>query len=158
VVIGATTSNTEYLEASASQVYGDTDVEKTVDADDARLYGDVDAGKTVNLQNGTITGDATSAGADVKLTNGTVDGTVTAGAGIDVQKGSSVGGDLVSDNNKTVDLDDSTVDGDVMSKETVDLNGVTVEGDVYASDFKCTDSTVGGESCDEYSPKSPSDW
>jgi len=45
-----------------------------------------------------------------------------------------------------------------MSKETVDMNGVTVEGDVYASDFKCTDSTIDGESCDEYSPKSPSDW
>lgn len=160
VVIGATTSNTKYLEAAASQVYGDVDVETTVDADDARLYGDVVAGKTVNLQDGTITGDVASAGADVKLTNGTVDGTVTAGTGIDVQKGSSVGGDLVSDNTKTVDVDDSTVEGDVMSEGTVNLNGVTVEGDVYvyASDFKCTDSTVDGESCGEYSPKSPSDW
>jgi len=45
-----------------------------------------------------------------------------------------------------------------MSEGTVNLNNVTVESDVYTSDFKCTDATIDGQSCGDYTPKSPSDW
>lgn len=151
---------------------------KTVDADNAQFYGDVTAEDVVNIQDGTVTGSVTSQTADVKLDNSTVNGEVTAQKVVELQGGSSVGGSVKSTNKKVKILDGSSVDGDVVSDTeqvkvidsevsgsiatdgTVTLDGATIDGEIYVddSDFSCSSSTIAGQNCSEYDPKSPDDY
>jgi flagellin-like protein len=126
------------------------------DGDDATVYGDVDVEKVLNLQDGTISGAATSRTADVKLGNASVGGDVLAQKVAEVVDGSRADGDVRSEN-KAVKVLDSTVTGSVTSTEQVKLDNATVSGDVYVdeADFDCTDSTIDGQSCSEYTPKDP---
>lgn len=127
-----------------------------VDADDARLYGDVEVADVFNLQDGVATGDVTSGTADAKLDNATVGGSVTAAKVVELTGGSFIGGDAVSED-KQVKVLDSEVAGSVAGDGSVKLDGADVDGHVYvdAADFDCTDSTVNGRECGEYTPKDP---
>lgn len=53
---------------------------------------------------------------------------------------------------------ESTVEGDV-SGDSVELTDSTVEGDVYTDGtFDCEDSTIDGQSCDDYDAQDESDY
>lgn len=127
-----------------------------VDADDARFYGDVEVADVFNLQVGVVTGDVTSDTADAKLDDATIGGSVTATKVVEVTGESFVGGDAVSDD-KQVKVVDSEVAGSVAGGGSVKLDGADVDGHVYVddADFDCTDSTVNGRECGEYTPKDP---
>lgn len=129
---------------------------KLVDLDDSRIYGDVTVEKDVNVQDGTVGGSMTARTETAKVDNATVGGSVRAEKTVEVVNGGSVGGDAES-GDKTVKVLDSGVDGSITADEQVKLDDATVGGDVYvdSSDFDCTDSTVGGQDCGEYSPKDP---
>jgi len=131
---------------------------KDLDADDATVYGDVDVEKVLNVQNGTVSGSATSQSGDVKLNNASVGGSVTAEKVVELQRDSSVDGDVESAT-KPVKVLDSTVNGSITGA-SVKLDGATIEGDVYvdSTDFDCTNSTINGQDCGEYTPKDPSNW
>lgn len=156
-------------------VIGDTSSQgATIDADEARLYGDVDGEDTVNLQDSFVTGSVTSRTADVKVDNTTVNGPVDAVTEVEVFNGGSVGGDAVSDT-KNVNVDGGSVAGDAVSDGkdvkvldgevsgsvaadgVVKLQDATVDGHVYVAsgDFDCTDSTIDGQDCSEYTPRDP---
>lgn len=141
-------------------VLGDTESHtKLVDADDARLFGDVVVEKDVNLQNGTITGSVEAQTENVKIDDGTVGKSIQADKTVEVVDGSSVGGDAVSAN-KQVKVLSSSVSGHVATNGSVKLQDATVGGDVYVagSNFDCTNSTVNGKDCGNYSPRDPGDY
>lgn len=142
-------------------VIGDTNSElKEIDADDAQFYGDVTVENNLNLQDGIVSGTITSDNL-VKIDNGTVGGSVTADNTIEVISGSSVGGDVASDS-ELVKVLSSDVSGSVATdgSGSVKLQDATVSGEVYVddADFDCTDSTIAGQDCSEYSPKDPDDY
>lgn len=130
-----------------------------VDADDAQFYGDVEVEAVANLQDTVATGDVTSGTADAKLGNATVGGSVTAAKVVELTDDSYVGGDAVSDA-KQIKVIESKVDGSVAGGGSVKLQDATVEGHVYVdpTDFDCTDSTVNGQGCGDYSPRDPDDY
>lgn len=155
-VVNCDAETTEDVEVTTSGVIiGDTDSGKTVDADGAEFYGDVEAETLVNLQDGEIYGSVAS-NDDVKIDNGTVSESIRADDVIEVVGDSSVGGDVESDTD-LVKVDSSTVQGNVVSDGSVKLLNATVEGDVYvdSANFDCTDSTINGQDCDEYTPRDP---
>lgn len=137
-------------------IVGDTNSElKEIDADDAQFYGDVTVENNLNLQDGIVAGTVTSNDL-VKVDNGTVGGSVTADNTIEIIGGSSVGGDVASDS-ELVKVLASDVSGSVATdgSGSVKLQDATVSGDVYVDDanFDCTDSTIAGQDCSEYTPK-----
>ncbi|WP_436930008.1 type IV pilin [Halosimplex halobium] len=129
---------------------------KLVDLDDSRIYGDVTVEKDVNVQDGTVGGSVRARTENVKVDGATVGGAVRAEKTVEVIDGGSVGGDAESDE-KSVKVLDSSVDGSVTADEGVKLDGATVGGEVFVdpAEFDCTDSTIGGEDCSEYSPTDP---
>lgn len=142
-------------------IVGDTTSElKEVDADDAQFYGDVTVEKNLNLQDGIVTGAVTSDDL-VKIDNGTVGGSVEADNTAEVISGSSVGGDVTSDSD-LVKVLSSDVSGSIATggSGSVKLQDATLNGEVYVddSDFDCTDSTIDGQDCSEYTPKNPGDY
>lgn len=161
VVVNCDVETTEIVEVQdGGVIIGDAiSGEKGLDGDDSTVYGDVDVERVANLQNGTVTGSTTSRTSDVKLYNSTVEGPVAGHRVVEVERGSTVDGDVVS-HNRTVEVDSSAVSGSITADESVDLQDARVEGDVYVdpSDFGCTDSTVNGRSCSDYEPKDPDDW
>lgn len=134
--------------------------DKDLDADDATVYGDVGVRKDLNLQDGTITGSATSRVENVKIGNGTVDGSIEAKKVVEVTTDSTVGGDMQSHTADTKVLDNSVVEGSVTANKTVKVQDSTIEDHVYAdpSDLDCTNATINGQSCGQYTPKDPDDW
>lgn len=132
---------------------------KGFDGDDATVYGSLDTEKPVNIQDTVVTGTTRSRGADIKIGSSTVGNDVTAERVIDVIDDSAVYGNLES-TTKSVSVQNSEVTASVTAATTVKLDGATITGDVYidASDFDCTDSTINGESCSEYTPQEPSKW
>ena len=144
---------------SGGVVIGHTHSEnKDVDADDARFYGDVHVETNLNIQDGTISGAVTSADT-VKIDNSSVSGSVDGVDTIEVVAGSSVGDDVVSDTGQVKVLD-SEVTGLIATDGSVKLDGATVTGEVYvdSGDFDCTDSTIDGADCGNYTPKDPDDY
>lgn len=140
-------------------IIGDTRSDtKEVDADDAHFYGDVTVDNNFNVQAGFVAGSVDSADL-VKVDNSTVRGSVEAVDTVEVIAGSSVGGDVTSDTS-LVKVLDSDVSGSVATDGSVKLQGATVGGHVYvdSSDFDCTDSTINGQDCGEYSPRDPDDY
>jgi flagellin-like protein len=134
---------------------------KSVDADKAAFYGDVDAEDVFNLQDGNVTGSVESESADVKLGDAFVGGDVTAEKVVELQSDTTVEGDAVSETKDVKVQDGSTLRGDAVSESgQVKLDDATVEGHVYVddTDFDCTDSTVNGQDCDDYTPKDPNDY
>ncbi|WP_178917306.1 polymer-forming cytoskeletal protein [Natronomonas gomsonensis] len=134
---------------------------KDVDADNAEFYGDVDAEKVFNLQDGNVTGSVESETADVKLGDAFVDGDVTAEKVVELQSDTTVEGDAVSETKDVKVQDGSTLQGDAVSESgQVKLEDATVDGHVYVddSDFDCTNSTINGQDCDDYTPKDPDDY
>lgn len=132
---------------------------KEVDADDGTFYGDVEAETNVNVQNVSVVGSVTAETENVKIDDNSVGGSVAANKVVEVIDGSSAGGDLVSDGN-LVKVIASDVSGSIATDGSVKLQDATASGDVYvdAADFDCTNSTVDGQSCSEYSPKDPGDY
>jgi len=148
----------EVLDGGA--IIGDTRSDtKSLDADDADIYGNVNTEDVANVQNATVVGSIESRTADVKVSETSVEGSIDAAKVVEVTSGSSVTGDLRSVN-KTVKVLDSDVEGSVVTDGDVKLDDATVEGDVYvdSADFDCTDSTINGEDCGEYSPKDPDSY
>lgn len=142
--------------ADGGIVIGDTTSErKEVDADDAHFYGDVAVERNLNLQDGIVTGGITS-GDLVKVDTGTVGGTIDAADTVELVDGSSLGGDVASQSG-LVKVLDSHVSGSIVTQGSVKLQNATVGGEVYveASDFDCTDSTIAGQDCGQYTPKDP---
>lgn len=142
-------------------IIGDTNSElKEIDADDAQFYGDVTVENNLNLQDGIVSGSITSNDL-VKIDNGTVGGPITADNTIEVISGSSVEGNVASDS-ELVKVLSSDVSGSIATdgSGSVKLQGATVSGEVYVADsnFDCTDSTIDGQDCSEYTPKNPSDY
>ena len=131
--------------------------DKGLDADDAAVYGDVDVEEVVNMQNGTIAGDTRSRSADVKLDDAAVDGDVRAKKVVAVTGHSQVDGDITSDT-KPVKVISATVNGSITSTDSVKLEDAVVRGNVYVDElaFDCTNSTIDGQSCGEYTPLEPS--
>lgn len=131
---------------------------RELDADDATVYGSVDVEKVLNLQTGTIRGDATSRTGDAKVEDATVGGAVVAETVAEVTD-STVAGNVRS-RTKDAKVFRSDVEGSVTANGTVKLEDATVAGDVYvdASDFDCTNTTIGGTDCGSYSPRDPSAW
>ncbi|WP_224333070.1 type IV pilin [Haloprofundus halobius] len=135
-------------------IIGDTRSGAVVDADGATFYGDVVAERLVNHQDGPISG-SVSSNDDVKIDGATVGESAEADDETEIVAGSTVGGD--AGGGDLVKVLDSDVSGSVASDGSVKLQDATVEGDVYVPDggFDCTNSTVGGENCGEYTPKDP---
>lgn len=132
---------------------------KDLDGDAAVIYGEADVENVFNLQDGTVTGSVTSRTADIKLDNATVTEAVNAEKVVEVAAGSRVDGDARSQTSD-VKILSSTVSGSITAGNIVKLQQASVDGDVYIdqSDFDCTDSTINGQDCDEYTPKDPDDW
>lgn len=141
-------------------VIGDTSSElKEVDADEAQFYGDVTVENNLNLQDGIVTGAVTSNDL-VKIDNGTVGGSIKAANTIEVVDGSSVGDDVTSDSD-LVKVLSSDISGSVATDASgsIKLQDATVSGEVYVDDddLDCTDSTIAGQDCSEYTPKDPNE-
>jgi flagellin-like protein len=161
IVVNCTveTGDNVYVENGGAVVGAVVSDNKVLDVDDGEVYGDVTVYKVVNVQNGTVTGDVTSEDEEVKLYETTVGGSVDANDSAEVLDDSIVEGDVES-RTGVVQIDDSAVEGSVTADGRVDLDDATVEEHVYAdpSDFDCTNSTVNGEDCGDYSPRDPDDW
>lgn len=176
-VVDCDVETEKVVDVEDGTVVGEVDSDRRdFDGDNATVYGPVDVENVLNLQVGLITGDATSRTADVKLDEATVDGSVTAAKVADIN-GSTVEGSVTATNAVNIHTDsrvvgdvesetqeakiyDTTVEGSVTAADQVELDGATVEGHVYVddADFDCTDSTIDGEDCGEYSPRDPDDW
>lgn len=161
-VYGNATSDDEEVKVIQGSVV-DGDVATSNDLVDVKSGGEVGgsitATDTVTVNDGTVGGSVDTDG-EIKVQSGsTVGGGLTNGnAIVRAESSSSVSGDIVSD--EEIRVDDGTVSGALATAGTVDLNEATVEGDVYVADadFKCTDSTIDGQDCSEYSPKDPDDY
>lgn len=132
---------------------------KDLDADDATVYGDVDVETVLNVQDGTVTGSATSRTADVKLQNATVRGSATAAKVLEMTDGSCLTGDAES-TAKSVTVLSSTVEGSIYGENGVKLQDSSVAGEVYVDSaaFDCTNTTIAGQNCTEYTPRDPAAW
>lgn len=140
-------------------IIGDTEsVLKEVDADDARLYGDVTVDDNLNVQDGLVAGSVASDDL-AKVDNSSVWGSVETVDTVEVISGSSVEGDVVSETG-LVKVLSSDVSGAVVTDGSVKLQDATVSGHVFvdSGDFDCTDSTIRGQDCDEYSPRDPDEY
>lgn len=128
---------------------------KDIDADRATFYGDIEVEKVFNLQGGQVVGSVQSHTADIKLDDGTVTGSVSATKVLEVLNGSSVAGDVISDDQVKVLSSEGA--GSVVSDGSVKLQDTIVEGEVYvdAAAFDCTNATINGESCASYSSRNP---
>lgn len=158
-VTGSVTARTEQVKLGNGTVEGAVDAAKLVElADGSSAGGDVTSDtKGVKVLDSEVDGSITAV-EDVKVDAGTVEGPIETANEIEVIAGSSVDGDLASDDDQVKVLN-SEVSGAVVTEGNVKLDGATVEGDVYVGgSFDCTDSTVDGQDCDAYSPKDPDDY
>ncbi|PSP33828.1 hypothetical protein BRC64_02545, partial [Halobacteriales archaeon QH_10_67_22] len=141
-------------------VYGTVDAESDVDLDTATVKDDVTAGNDVTITDeSSIEGNITTgpSGTINIDSDSTVEGTLSAGDDVGLDSVTVTGNVEGPD----VDIDSSTVDGEVLGTSSVNLDGATITGDVYvdSSDFSCSDSTINGEDCSEYTgPKDPSTY
>lgn len=137
-------------------VVGDIESElKELDLDAGTVHGSVTVTKVANIQGGTIEGPITSETADAKVADSEVDGSVTAEKVAEITAGSSVNGNVTS-RIKDVKILNSEVTGSVTAEGLIKLQNATVTGDVYSTqgDYDCSDSTINGQSCEEYAKTS----
>jgi len=144
-----------------SQITQDAETGDDVDlSEGSRIGGSLDAagsGDLVMEINSRIGGDVTTDGGVDIDSGSTIEGTVTANGAVDLQHGSTVEGDIHETDGQTIDIDDSTVIGDVATEGN--LNGIdngNIGGDVYLenadeADLTCSgSSTINGKDCPDY--------
>ncbi|MFW6018289.1 MAG: type IV pilin [Halapricum sp.] len=175
---GTAVSTTADVKIDNSSISGSLQGEEVVEViNGGTVEGDATAKKTVKIINSTATGTAVSTTADVKIDNSSISGSLQGQKVVEVSNGGTVEGDAVSTNKNVKIVGGSTIGGDAVSThdqvkvdkastvegdingDSVELTDATVEGDVYTDgDFKCTNSTINGQSCDSYSPKDSDDY
>jgi len=161
-VVGRVESNTSQVTIeSGSTVYESVRAKNKVDIDNGTVRGPVTSeDDAVDVDDGTVEGDLT-AHDDVSLPeNAKIQGSVTSENGdVYVKDGSEVGGSVTAESGD-VDIDGGSEVGGSVTAESgnVDIDGgsVIVDHAYVAGSFSCSGgSTVNGESCADYTPRSP---